>query len=1393
MLVFVEKLMISNFYVDIQYMYQYIRSKRNKYSYFYDSDLYQFKGEKIMRLKIFISLTLLFTCSYLISQNRESFFKVFPANTEPIPKWAQLMYSENPNVFEVDFEYYQYFRSNAFEKNIHVRNYVYWRRCVEEYIDSDGHIDLNLNRMKQPEPENNTQSKNNWTSVGPFETYNLGSEGGFPVSWQANVYCFDQCESNPDILFAGTEAGGVFRSKNKGLSWELVSENVDLTTIDDIKVAPSDSQIVFFTGHDKICKSLDGGDSWTQIYDLGDRGHQLIVHPSNPDIVHCAAHTGFFRSNDGGVTWFNLFTDKCWDVKYHPNDISIMYLLKNNSSLNRCEFYKSIDGGNSWSIKTNGWYMPAVISQASDIGARMATTPISPNIIYVGMIGESKSNDNGWIGVYRSVDAGESWTNPNLPDGGPYNVNLHPNMASFNPDGTGFHQGFFNFAIGVSHNDPSKVFLGCLALSVSTDSAASFTRIGAYYAGNNDIGWIHPDIQDIHVLGNDVWVCSDGGINYSTDDLLTTESRKFGISASDYWGFGQGWNEDVMVGGRYHNGNSGYYSAYGIGNSLRLGGAEAPTGYVSPIEERKAYFSDIHTKSLPETLNGEVISQPSMSMYPNESYYTSYSSEVVFHPVYAHHIYLGKDSKIWKSTNEGASFDLLYSFGLNGRVLELEISRTNPEIMYCVFQDGSGYWDWCRLYKSIDGGANWTMLPTLSTNRWRLEISINPQNENELWVASMDGANGEKVFRTIDGGSTWQNMSTNVLNDDKPRDIQYQAGSNIVYLACSNGVYYFDSVSNNWIDVSSGLPASTKALEMIPFYKEAKLRLATAGRGIWEYDFIEESQISALPMTKTDSVYCTRDTIQFDCNSILNHTGANWQWSFSPTPTYVSSYLVRNPKIVCNSGGSYDVSITITDALGNTSTKTIVGMITVLNNCYSDTIPGLALQCNNTGDFAETGNFGLNTSHMTITAWVKADGIQNDYTGIVINNGTTAGFNFKNNNQLGYHWPDGAWWWNSNLFIPSEEWIHVAMVATPTSITLYVDGIGSTHTTNLSPVDLVTMNIGSYKGWGSRNFSGMIDEVAIWKRALTQDEIRLLRHLTLNDLNISDPDLLAYYQFNELSGQVLDKKGIAHAIMYGGSARVNSGAPVGGGSSYKQICNTGTSYNFTQSGCQITFPQTGTWPDGEVVVTRINLAPGNPPNYFPNLGSYWIINNYGANQQISPLDEILFYPSMGEISPSVSSDPSKAVLFQRADNSDQNSWVQNCNASNAGSGQNSFLGFSNACNITETGQFYITSNDSLINLLGGTVTVVEHNPVDSKNRISLYPNPVSLNNPVYVNYKGKEQLRIKLFNSEGKLTKDIIMKKQAPKEFTISGIAKGIYFYMIEGESFIERGKITIE
>ena len=745
---------------------------------------------------------------------------------------------------------------------------------------------------------------------------------------------------------------------------------------------------------------------------------------------------------------------------------------------------------------------------------------------------------------------------------------------------------------------------------------------------------------------------------------------------------------------------------------------------------------------------------------------------------------MGRDDKIWKSVNEGGQFVSIYQFEQAGRVLEIEQSRGNPDVMYCVYQIGTSFWDDCHLYKSKDGGYSWEPTAGLPTNdTWRVEISINPENENELWVVSTNAFSSQSVFNTLDGGSTWINKSTDQLTGHTPSDIKFQGGTDqVVYLSTDMGFFHWSNSEEEWIDCSQGLPLLTRSMEVEPFYRDSKIRMATRGRGIYESELVVKSKPLAQPMTTNDIVYCSRDTVQLDCYSILDHEGASWSWSISPEPIYISDKNIRNPKALLGEG-SYDVSLEITDGQGNSDSKTIENMITVDNRCAIDTFPGAVLSCNQIGDYVATPDMGLFTNEMTFSAWIKPNGVQPEFTGIVMNNGDAGGLNFRPGMELGYHWPGGAWWWSSGLIVPQNEWSYVAMVARPDGVTVYLNGVGVTHTTQLEEINISSILMGSYKGWESRNYNGLMDEVCIWTRALSQEEIRELRHLTKDQLE--DPELLAYYQFNEGGlPTVLDKIGDKHARL-NGNAGIDSNpkVPVGKGTSQRLTISNEGIHTFDQAGVSIEIPQNGIYPNGELVATRIHAAP--QPNYFSETGAdnYWIINNYGS-EIFGPISDFRLEPN-STLSTSFLENPSVGSLYNQGDNIEANNWSFSCNSMST---ENNFIVMEPDCIESPTGQFYIISEDSEIPIVGeGEVVSIEETDVQ---RFNLYPNPVVRNGKIFIDNQGEEILRLRLYNTEGKLLSD---------QFITNGdieltdlLNSGIYFFQLESSQHIQTGKLIV-
>jgi PKD repeat protein len=855
-----------------------------------------------------------FAASFLHAQQ---LVKPSQAEIVTLPAWAPEMYSEDPNVIKVDSLYTSWYSTHPFVKTYHTQYYMFWRRKNSNWIDENGFIRKPLaTAFRIAGPQSSSMAP--WTLVGPEKVW---GENGSRRGEQTNVYSITQCTSSPNVLYCGTEPGEVYRSLDAGLNWTLVTPNDPLDGgVTAVCVDPNDSAKVFVGSGDLLMVSNDAGATWNISYAASGLGvNEILVHPMNSNCVMIAAQKGFYKSNDGGQTWTQIYSQTCWDVKMRPNTPNFVYLLKTNPAQQMCEFYLSSDTGSSFTIQTAGWYS-STNSARFDGGARLAVSPADPLRVYAYLIGDSKPNDYGYIGLYRSNNGGVNWTLPNGPDGGPYTAS-HLNLAYGQPSWT-YNQGYYNCAIMADPNDADNLLIGGLNLYRSNNGASSFTSVAGYVGGPLDI---HVDMQDFRVGPNGVWVTNDGGIYYSTDFFTNdNQVRMDGVHGSEFWGFGTGWNEDVMVGGLYHNGNIAYYENYADGDFLELGGAEPASGYVNPGDNRQVYSSELGGVYLPTAI-GLPLQWSSIGMWPNESYYATESSEMKFDPTCYSIAWIGNENKLYKSTDGGGSYNLVHAFGsnVNAKLSYFEICASNTKVMYVVQRPASGNIGF--LWKTIDGGTNWTQLTIPVGTSKRMLVSTSPSDEDSLWISYPAGANGSKVFQSGNGGATWTNLSSSLLDNQEGRSLMCVGATNGgVYYVTNTTVYYRNNTMSNWVVDNTGLPVYMNSLYARPFYKEGKIRVSTYGRGVWENSFIDQPthpvahpQVDKLSYT----INCDPDTFHFEDHSVLNHTGASWAWSFPGGNP--SSSTIRNPDIVYTIPGTYIVTLTVTDAASQTDSDTL--------------------------------------------------------------------------------------------------------------------------------------------------------------------------------------------------------------------------------------------------------------------------------------------------------------------------------------------------------------------------------------------------------------------------------------------------------------------------------------
>ncbi|GJM32069.1 MAG: hypothetical protein DHS20C18_10700 [Saprospiraceae bacterium] len=1297
------------------------------------------------------------------------------------PEWAIMLHEENPNIWEIQAAYKTYFAERAFVKNRYTQFYKRWMHWARPYTQADGslHIPspqsvLETERLlRQTRNAEETSRDDIWTFQGPKVHY-------FPdASAQSvdhtNIYSFDIYAADPNILYAGGEAGGLWKTTDKGMNWALLTANILHDAFGAVKINPQNPDVVFAATRGKIIKTTNSGTTWETVYIENNLSvNELYIHSDDPDIVVAASNMGLLRSEDGGINWEKIFIQNTWSVKAKPDDANTIWAIRDNG--NSSDFMVSTDAGASFLVSNTGWWQPTGDRQVT--GAIIAPCPSNPSKVYAFLSGEGNQL-GGYIGVFVSNDAGGSWANthPGNAIGQPYSIPNHSNLMDANGVDW-FHQGFYDQAIVVNPLNDNELIAGGCSWFRSNDGGATWQSYGGYVSSSGITGDRHPDIQWAAAVGNEVWIASDGGLVYSTNFGQSVEGRNYGISGADLWGFGSGWNEDILVGGRYHNGNMAYHESFPEGTYYAIGGAEAPTGYVNPGPERKIYHSDIGGDIIIPGFGNGLGGFP-VNTWPNESYAYYANSEMEWHPNCWNIIFLGKEDKIWRSTDGGTTFTVLYDFlgGSDHTVFDIEISRSNPEVMYCSQWDGTDD----AIWSSTDGGATWascTALP-LPNNNDRVKLAVSAEDPEVLWASLSYGSNGRKIYKTTNGGNSWTNLTTAVLDGAQITNIMAQYGTDGgVYLGTDRGVFYRNNTMNDWQPYSDGLPLSAKTNRLKPFYKTGLIRNGCWGFGVWEAPLFEPSAVQALAMADKLESFCPTDTFYFDDYSVVLHEGASWSWQFPDAETIIGADT-RTPKVVFGTAGLKTAIMTL-----NTPQGVFTDTLTVMvgDECHSlipEAYPGYALSFDGDDDYAiASENLDLNTNTATFTAWIKPIGNQSDWAGIILCRGgnTTAGLHFGENNELHYMWNDQNWWWNSGLFPPLGEWSHVAMVIEPTQATLYLNGIPAVFSTTHQIEEFDTpLVLGSDSGWNNRYFNGLMDEVSIYNKALSQNQIREEMHLTRTH---TDTDaLLSYYQFNETEGLAFDRVGLGFISFGGDAVRETSTVAVGPGVSSRLDVVSPGPISFGETGVNINFPENGTLPNGEMVVTRLDIDPDQYPSPDTVSTSYWVLHNFGQNP-VFDMPVSLEFTQVGNIP--VGTTPLDYQLLSRPPRADGNTWQVSDYADSFTTGTNGSLTFSVDNGVQEAAQLAITKP-----LLVGTTR-----PDKPKLQVNISPNPVASNGVLRVKTNLNGTVRLRLFDGKGRAIR--LVKFEGTTDLALNDLEAGIYFYAVENEAFLGYGKVVV-
>ncbi len=249
--------------------------------------------------------------------------------------------------------------------------------------------------------------------------------------------------ANPDMVLAGND-GGVYLSFNGGENYDKIN-GLPITQFYTCEIDESNPELIYGGTQDNSTMRTKNGalDDWEIIY-VGD-GFYTLVDPNDNTIIYTEYQYGnFAKSTDGGNIFFAATTgispsDRAnWNtpVVFDPTNSSTLYLGTNH-------LYESTNQADSWTpISPDLSNGPGGGTQVFGTITAISVSPVDPNILYAG-------TDDG--NVWRTFNKGDTWTkiSDDLPNRWVTSIASHPSDPAI---------AFVTFSGYRYHSDLAHVF-----------------------------------------------------------------------------------------------------------------------------------------------------------------------------------------------------------------------------------------------------------------------------------------------------------------------------------------------------------------------------------------------------------------------------------------------------------------------------------------------------------------------------------------------------------------------------------------------------------------------------------------------------------------------------------------------------------------------------------------------------------------------------------------------------------------------------------------------------------------------------------------------------------------------------------------------------------------------
>ncbi|NWF49877.1 MAG: T9SS type A sorting domain-containing protein [Ignavibacteriaceae bacterium] len=666
--------------------------------------------------------------------------------------------------------------------------------------------------------ESNSPAALNWTQLGPA---NIGGR----------IRSIAIHPSNPNIVYVGGVAGGVWKTTDGGSNWSALTDFMENLAVCALVMDPANPNILYagtgegFFNLDAIqgagiFKTTDAGTTWSRLSSTNNSDfyyvNDLAIDNTN-GAIYAATRKGLFRSNNGGTSFSTVLSSGGSDV--HCTDIEIAYTSPATiyacfGLFNQSTVYRSIDGGASFQ---------ANLSQSGMGRIELAVSNSNPLVAYVSML-DLNTYGVGIMGI--TTDGGGSWYSITVP-GPSYS-------GASNYAGT---QAWYDNILSVDPDNPAVLYAGGIDFWKSNNNGNSWTQKTNWYVQSGAPQYVHADhhaIQFAPSNSNIMYLGTDGGMFKSTNKGENWSAINNGLYITQFYYGAVAPNGTKYYGGTQDNGTLATNGSTSWFEILGGDGGATEVDFVNPNNIYMEYVNFAFYKSTDggasyfKAMNG-IPTGP--NLFDGTTDRTLFITPFTMDPNNSSTI-VGGTYRVWRTTNGASNWSAISSdltgdgSGTNGaKISAVTVAKGNSNVIYVGCTNG-------RVQVTTNAGSNWNLRNSGLPNAYVTRISTDANNPAVAYVSFSGFLSGNKVFKTTDYGQSWTNASGNLPNIPVNCLLVNPSDANTVFAGTDLGVFTTTNSGNTWTQDNTGM-ANVPVFDLDYRSSDGKIFAATHGRSMY--------------------------------------------------------------------------------------------------------------------------------------------------------------------------------------------------------------------------------------------------------------------------------------------------------------------------------------------------------------------------------------------------------------------------------------------------------------------------------------------------------------------------------------------------------------------------------